>query len=164
MDDFAIYPFEALGGTIALSPMPGRTRHYGTDRERLLAWAPDIVLTMCEMTELARKGSASLEEDVEAHGCRWLHLPVPDFGVPEAPNDDWAVISGEVRAVLARRGRVLVHCLGGCGRSGMAVLRILVDAGITPGDALDMLRRARPCAVETDAQMIWATGGVITSA
>lgn len=164
MDDFAIYPMEALGGTLALSPLPGRTRHYGADRDRLLAWRPDIVLTMCEMCELSRKGSASLGEDVTAHGGTWLHVPVADFGIPASGGDVWDDISKQVRATLGRRGRVLVHCFGGCGRSGMAALRILVDGGMEPGHALAALRRARPCAVETDAQMNWATGGRLSSA
>jgi len=164
MDDFAIHPFKALGGTLALSPMPGRTRHYGADRDRLLAWRPDIVLTMCEMPELARKGSAGLGEDVTQNGGLWLHLPVADFTAPRADDGAWAGISDRVRATLHRGGRVLVHCFGGCGRSGMAALRLLVDGGMEPGAALAALRQARPCAVETDAQMIWATGGVLTSA
>lgn len=164
MDDFAIYPMTALGGTLALSPMPGRTRHYGTDRDRLLAWRPDIVLTMCEMPELARKGSASLGEDIEAQGGTWLHVPVVDFGVPSVGAEQWAKVSGLVRARLQSGGRVLIHCFGGCGRSGMAALRILVDSGIAAEIALATLRTARPCAIETDAQMLWATGGALSSA
>ena len=164
MDDFAIYPLEALGGMLALSPMPGRTRHYGADRDRLLAWRPDIVLSMCELPELARKGSAGLGEDVAAQGGTWLHVPVADFGVPASDAGAWAAISDQVRETLAAGGRVLIHCFGGCGRSGMAALRILVDSGMEPGAALVSLRRARPCAVETDAQMSWATGGQLTSA
>lgn len=164
MDDFAIYPFDALGGTLALSPIPGRTRHYGADRDRLLSWRPDIVLTMCEMAELARKGSAGLGEDVVAHGGLWLHLPVADFDVPKTADAAWEAISRQVRATLGRGGRVLIHCFGGCGRSGMAALRLLVDSGMAPDAALVTLRRARPCAVETDAQMVWATHGRITAA
>src|SRR5690606_33735699 len=55
-------------------------------------------------------------------------------------------------------GRVLVHCLGGCGRSGMVALRLMIGAGETPEVALRHLRGVRPCAVETEAQLAWATG------
>jgi len=55
-------------------------------------------------------------------------------------------------------GKVLVHCMGGCGRSGMAVLRLMVETGEPPHSALSRLRAARPCAVETDAQFDWAVG------
>ena len=164
MDDFAIYPVGALGGTLALSPVPGRTRHYGADRDRLLAWRPDIVLTTCQMEELARKGSAGLGDDVTASGGTWLHFPVGDFGAPADVEAEWAPISTRVRATLGRGGRVLIHCYGGCGRSGMAALRILVDGGMAPEAARDLLRRARPCAVQTDAQMTWATNGALRRA
>ena len=51
---------------------------------------------------------------------------------------------------------VLVHCFGGCGRSGMLVLRVMIEAGEPAGTALKRLRQVRPCAVETEAQMAWA--------
>ena len=53
-------------------------------------------------------------------------------------------------------GRVLVHCRGGCGRSGMVALRLMIEAGEAPDEALSRLRSVRPCAVETKAQMGWA--------
>ncbi|MDH5531227.1 MAG: protein phosphatase, partial [Paracoccaceae bacterium] len=45
----------------------------------------------------------------------------------------------------------------GCGRSGMAVLRLMVEAGEPVDVALIRLRKVRPCAVETDAQLAWAS-------
>jgi len=53
-------------------------------------------------------------------------------------------------------GRVLIHCRGGCGRSGMAALRLMIESGEEAGAALSRLRALRPCAVETEAQMAWA--------
>jgi len=41
----------------------------------------------------------------------------------------------------------------------MAALRLMVEAGEDANDALLRLRSIRPCAVETDAQMIWAQQG-----
>ena len=46
--------------------------------------------------------------------------------------------------------------IGGCGRSGMAVLRLMIEAGEDAETALARLRTIRPCAIETDAQMAWA--------
>ena len=39
----------------------------------------------------------------------------------------------------------------------MAVLRLMIEAGEAPEVALPRLRAVRPCAVETEAQMTWAT-------
>ena len=52
--------------------------------------------------------------------------------------------------------RILIHCRGGCGRSGMIVLRIMIEFGEDPEEALERLRKIRPCAVETEAQENWA--------
>lgn len=154
MIEFAIYSLSVGSGTLALSPMPGRTRHYGTDWQHLLSWRPDLVLTMTTQAELDRKGVGTLGSDLADGGIAWLHLPVADFGVPEGM--DWDDVCQRVLETLAGNGRVLVHCLGGCGRSGMMVLRAMIAAGEYPDAALVRLRGIRPCAVETDAQMDWA--------
>jgi protein-tyrosine phosphatase len=49
--------------------------------------------------------------------------------------------------------------MGGCGRSGTAALRLMVEAGENPKAALQRLRAVRPCAVETPEQFQWAAGG-----
>lgn len=138
--------------------MPGRTRHYAADWQHLMNWAPDLVLSMVPTEELARKGAASLGTDLGNAGIAWCHLPVPDFGVPDATLDArWPEVEASAVKVLQAKGKVLIHCHGGCGRSGMAALRLLIATGEAPDAALARLRAARPCAVETDAQMAWAT-------
>ena len=155
--EFVIHTLQAGGGTLALSPMPGRTRHYYADWLRLSDWRPDLVVTLTEQAELDRKGAGSLGRDLVQAGIAWKHLPIKDFGVPEVL--DWPELCGDVLARLERGEKVLVHCFGGCGRSGMLVLRLLIAAGEAPDQALARLRSVRPCAVETEAQMAWAMQG-----
>ena len=159
MSEFVIHELPVLAGTLAISPIPGRTRHYGTDRQRLLDWASHLVVSMTTQAELDRKGSGSLGEDLAAHGILWRHLPIEDFGAPGPEVEAmWPEASETARFLLARGGKVLVHCFGGCGRSGMACLRLMIEAGEEPNEALHRLRRVRPCAVETQDQMDWAMG------
>ena len=157
MDGFAIYDFPAGGGTLAIAPMPGRTRHYYTDWLHLMAWRPDLVISLTLQAELDRKGAGTLGTDLQNESIPWLHLPVPDMGVPL--DDIWPQAQAQGHATLAKGGRVLVHCFGGCGRSGMLCLRLLIASGEAPEAALTRLRKARPCAVETAAQMHWAMQG-----
>jgi len=157
MQGFAIYDFPLAGGTLAISPMPGRTRHYYTDWLHLLDWKPDLVITMTAQFELDRKGAGTLGQDLHNQGIEWLHFPVPDMGVPL--DDKWDEARESARRVLQSGGKVLVHCFGGCGRSGMVCLRLMIASGEDPDAALARLRKARPCAVETDAQMAWALQG-----
>lgn len=148
------------GGRLALSPMPGRGGAYAADLADLAALAPALVLTMTTEAELAAKGAATLGADLAARGIGWLHLPIADYGVPSGDTlAEWPAAAARVRAVLAAGGTVLAHCMGGCGRSGMAVLRLMVETGEDPGAALARLRAVRPCAVETEAQFDWAAAG-----
>jgi hypothetical protein len=157
MDDFAIYELAVGGGTLALCPLTGRGGNYASDLAKVRAWVPDIVLTMVETQELAAKGAAGFGADVAP--AVWLHLPVVDYQVPDASQaGDWAAIEAQILASLAQGARVLIHCMGGCGRSGMAFLQVMIAAGEPPDLALARLREVRPCAVETEAQMAWATG------
>lgn len=154
---FAIYDLNAGGGVLGLCPLPGRHTPYVQDLEAVLAWRPDLVLSMTTLPEMTGHGAGHLGEDLARHGIGWRHLPIVDFGAPGAGvAATWPAVSALAGGILASGGRVLVHCYGGCGRSGMAVLRLMVEAGEVGPEALTRLRAARPCAVETGAQLDWA--------
>ena len=159
MSGFGIAELAAGGGTLGLCPMPGRSGDYAADLAAIRRWAPGLVVTMATAAEL-ELSAAGLAGDLAAAGHVWRHLPVADFAAESvALLRGWRDVSAEARGLLAGGGRVLFHCLGGCGRSGMAVLRLMVEAGEAPEAALARLRRVRPCAVETDDQYRWAARG-----
>lgn len=154
---FEIFPLPALDGEVALSPLPGRYGDYGADLRRVIDWGPELVLSMTEMAEMSRAGAATLGGDLRKAGIGWIHLPIRDFGAPAgATLAAWPEASQRARAVLRQGGRVLIHCFGGCGRSGMAATRLLVETGEDPAAALARLRQVRPCAIETEDQQFWA--------
>ncbi len=145
-------------GRIGICPLPGRWGDYAGDLAQIAAWRPDLVISLITANEFEVSEADGLPADLAAVGIAWRHLPVRDFRCP-APGFEttWANLSSEARAVLARGGRVLVHCYGGCGRSGMALLRLMVEEGEAPDAALARLRAVRPCAVETPGQFAWAS-------
>jgi ADP-ribosyl-[dinitrogen reductase] hydrolase len=87
----------------------------------------------------------------------WLHLPIRDVDVPDSHFEAGWTSAGDRLGNRLRNGeRVLVHCRGGLGRTGMVAARLLVEvAGATPQQALDDVREVRPGAVETPAQEAW---------
>lgn len=155
-----IYPVACGDGQLAVSPIPGRAGAYGDDLNMILDWAPDMVLTLTTADELADVGAQGFAADLAAANIDWVHLPIEDFGTP-GPDVQvlWPNLSKKVARLIGDGGRVLAHCYGGQGRSGMAVLRLLIEHGVPANDALARLRAVRPGAVETDAQMVWATEG-----
>ncbi|HSF64080.1 MAG TPA: protein phosphatase [Paracoccaceae bacterium] len=146
-----MHRIEVGGGTLALAPLPVGDAALAA----VLGWRPDVVLSLTDVAERAALGAGDLPVQVMRAGIGWIALPVADYGVP--PDwAMWAAVSARLRGVLAAGGRVLIHCRGGCGRSGMAALRLMVETGEVPEAALARLRAVRPCAVETAAQQDWA--------
>ena len=139
-------------GILGICPMPGRAGFYQADLEALRHWGPALVITLTTAEELSRI-APDLPADLARLGIRWLHFPVPDYGLPGA---GWPEVSAAAHAEISLGNKVLAHCMGGCGRSGTALLRLMVEAGEAPDLALTRLRAARPCAVETEAQYAWA--------
>lgn len=159
MDALSLSALAVGGGTLAIASMPGRGGDYAGDLAVFREFRPGFVITMITSAEMARAGVPHLGSDIQSLGSRWGHMPVEDFGAPDVKSAArWPEISTTARNALKGGGRVLVHCFGGCGRSGMAVLRLMIEIGEEPEDALERLRSIRPCAIETDAQMKWALG------
>lgn len=150
MAEFDIYALSVGTGSLAVCPLPGREGDYVGDLARVVAWGPDLVVSMTLLSEMGAAGG--LANDLEALGIAWRHLPVEDYGIPDAT----ATASVADIMVLANGQRALIHCYGGCGRSGMLALRLMIHAREPAAAALKRLRAVRPCAVETDEQLRWA--------
>ena len=151
---FTLSPLPLRDGTLALCAVPT-----GADaRTALTAFAPALVISMTEPDELQSLGAGDLPDWLAAQGILWRGFPIPDFGTPP-PRADWAALARDAASILDTQGRVLLHCRGGLGRSGMVALRLMIEAGENADTALTCLRAARPGAVETKAQEHWATTG-----
>ena len=157
MPDWSVAELRLGNGWLGIAPIPGRTADYLVDLANLLRWNPTLVLTMTTLREMTRVGAEDLGADLAAAGIAWRHLPIADFGAPEdATNALWPETSKLAHNHLHRGGKVLAHCYGGCGRSGMALMRLMVEAGEDADPALARLRDVRPCAVEAEEQRAWA--------
>lgn len=145
------------GGRIGLCPLPGRGGDLEGDLAVVADWGPDLLVAMTEASETGGSAVGAAGTLLQNRGIERTVWPVRDFGVPDdAARAAWPALSRRIHLVLDRGGRVLFHCHGGRGRSGMAVLRVLVERGCGAGEALARLRAVRPGAVETGEQEKWA--------
>jgi protein-tyrosine phosphatase len=144
------------GGQIGLCRMPGQGGAFAADLAAMAAWSPRIVVSLTEAQELAAHGAAGIGAALAAQSTAHRHFPIVDYGAPEAGDAAWAALAAHLHAALDSGGRILVHCMGGCGRSGMIALRVMVERGEATEAALERLRAVRPCAVETAGQLAWA--------
>jgi protein tyrosine phosphatase (PTP) superfamily phosphohydrolase (DUF442 family) len=87
---------------------------------------------------------------LHAAGIELLHLPSPDMEAVRHEHLDSGVEF--VRDRLARRGKVLIHCQHGIGRSALLALCVLVDEGWQPLDALAHAKSRREIVSPSRAQ------------
>uniref|UniRef100_UPI00389B3A19 ShufPTP n=1 Tax=synthetic construct TaxID=32630 RepID=UPI00389B3A19 len=107
----------------------------------------DAVVVLVEEYELPY----SLEE-WKKRGVEVLHSPIPDFTAPSL--EQLLEILRWIEARVREGKKVLIHCMGGLGRSGtVAVAWLMYSKGLPLREALRRVRSLRPGAVETYEQM-----------
>ena len=83
-------------------------------------------------------------------GMAWHHLPIRDVDIPDDLFEGlWEESGRRLRQALADGGRVVLHCRGGIGRTGTIAARLLTEFGVSPKEAIRMVRAARPGTIET---------------
>lgn len=141
-------------GRVGLTILPGRRdwrRHLGEDLGALRADGIDAVVCLVPSEELDSYGVPHLCEAYRAAGFDLLHTPLLDQKGASATvlHESAAWIEARVAAGKS----VLVHCVGGLGRSGMVAASWLCSRGVSADDAIALVRAARgPRAVETAIQ------------
>lgn len=128
-------------------------RDLATDLEAIKAWGAECVVTLMEDFEFPRLGIPGFRSVMAAQAFDWLHLEIRDADVPDDRfKSAWPTARARVLAVLGRGGKVLVHCRGGLGRTGLVVARLLVEQGMAAEEAIRLTREVRQGAIETNAQ------------
>jgi ADP-ribosyl-[dinitrogen reductase] hydrolase len=161
-------------GVIGLTHLPGRcrvgpgggreARRLAADLASIEAWGATVMVTLVERCEWARYGVTGVASAVRTRRFDWIELPIVDMGTPAAPfAAGWRRHGATLLRRLADGERILVHCAGGLGRSGMLAARLLVAFGVAPDAAISAVRHARPGAIETAAQADFVRGRAVDS-
>lgn len=145
---------DARPGRLGMTLCPGRKdrgRDLDEDLRALCDLGTNVLVTLTTQEELSWAGVPELELRAREAGLETLALSIRD---QEAPSDAaMHGLTGAIRAHLDAGRTVVVHCMGGLGRSGLVAACVLVDRGRSPSEALAAVREARgPRAVESSAQ------------
>lgn len=152
--------FGANEGRLGLTLCPGKKdpsaswdRSLREDIQAIRIWGASIVMTLIEEHEFRLLDVENLEQEVRDHGMDWIHLPIRDTDVPDQRFEiAWSQIGRQLHKRLDAGDRILIHCRGGLGRTGLVAGRILVERGCNPRIAVQRVRAVRPHAIETAAQ------------
>ena len=83
----------------------------------------------------------------------YFHINIPDFGTPtESQLDKFLEITSKYGA---NGDPIVVHCVAGCGRTGIMIVVWAAYNGYIPNglDPVKWIRKLRPCCLETKEQM-----------
>jgi ADP-ribosyl-[dinitrogen reductase] hydrolase len=151
-------------GRIGMTLCPGKQQHWGLSGH----WARDLdadlrviaesgartLVSLIEDHEFKSLKVESLGEQAQRLGLEWLHLPIVDRGLPDSGFEQhWREWAGErLRQRLKAGELVVLHCMGGLGRTGTLAARLLIELGESPASAIGRVRAARRGTIETDGQ------------
>ena len=158
-------PQEELGlpGQLGLTLAPGKKtdekdtrweRDLETDLKRLREeYGVGVLVSLMEHDEYSDLEIPELFREAKEQGMEVFYLPIPDYGVPNAPeDDDYRPFIEDVAKRIEEGETVVVHCRGGLGRSGLVAASVLVALGHSAEGAIRTVREAREGALETPDQ------------
>ena len=134
-------------------------RELDTDLARLrTVHRAHVLISLLEHHEYGLLEVPELLERAEAIGLNVHHFPIPDVSVPppETAAAFGALVAG-IRSELDAGKRVVVHCRGGIGRSGLVAAAVATTYGDSADAAIERVRAVQPKAVETSEQEAYVT-------
>ena len=157
MCPFEVFEISVGPAILGMSPLPGLTGDFLADVEKIFNWNPTTIVSLTPKKEMEDLGASDFVSMMAKERIPWVHFPIKDFSIVDQQQEVlWEKISKNISLQINDGNRILIHCRGGCGRTGMIVLRFMIEFGEDPEKALERLRVIRPCAIETRAQENWA--------
>ncbi|MFW9973553.1 MAG: dual specificity protein phosphatase family protein, partial [Candidatus Odinarchaeota archaeon] len=138
--------------------MPERTEPFTWIIKRKMAasWWPDFKLFEKYKKEgikiIINCSEFDNRKDIPTH-FRYFHINIPDFATPtDSQLEKFFEITSKFEA---NKDPIVVHCVAGCGRTGIMIVAWAVFNGYIPdgSDPVKWIRTRRPCCLETKEQM-----------
>jgi protein-tyrosine phosphatase/rubrerythrin/nicotinamidase-related amidase len=141
-------------GRLGISILPGRRdrdRSMAEDMSAIRKQGATHVITLLTSNEFEYYGVEDLMASFKNNGLITRQSPMLDGGATSITEMD--ELAEWVRANLENGAHIMVHCVGGLGRSGLVAAGYLISQGENATQAIRNVRKFRsPKAVETKAQ------------
>ncbi len=130
---------------IGITILPGRRdwqRSLSEDIQEILSLGISAVVSLVTLDELKTYQVETLHLDLRGKNLEVLHSPILDQGVPSLAN--LTEILSWIDQMAAAGKKILIHCLGGLGRSGtIAACYLIWKNGVPAQEAISIVRKAR---------------------
>lgn len=131
-------------GKIGITILPGRkdySRSLPDDLQALKEQGVTHVLSLLTIDELELYGSETLLTDLVEEGFTGYFFPIVDQAITSFKEMDALVVW--LHSNLSAGANIMVHCVGGLGRSGLVVACYLITKGMDATSAIREVRRVR---------------------
>ena len=144
------HPLEGVSAENAAAAVRAFIQHLHGNSVRTIV----VLLPSHELRELY--GDVDLLGMYRAEGLDVVHFPLENFSIPEKMERFHSCIESIEEKL--RQGNVLIHCMAGCGRTGMMAAGVLVNLGWNAAEAIEQVRYIRPGSMDVLKQILFLRG------
>ena len=162
--NFNLVRLENFGSEICLSAFPGRehTNVFSIDlMEEFFDFLDSnryrSLVSLVEVHEFDQFISyPKFEEKIGKRNFSWFFHPLKDMTAPdEIFRESFFETQSHLLENLRSGKKIAIHCKGGLGRSGTIAALLLRHLGFSAEKSIELVRKSRPGAIETEEQEIF---------
>ena len=149
-------------GKIFLTCFPGRNEEIISFKQSLFleelnnffSQNCSTVVTLVEDQEIEKLCDKKFfVHKIYSNNLKWIHMPIVDLKTPDHKFiDKWQTTKVLLKNDLIDGKNIVLHCMGGKGRSGTIAAILLIEFGENNKDAIKKVREKRKGAIETKEQ------------
>jgi len=154
-DNLRIDYLNGIDGSIGMTLLPGRKdreRDLDKDIESIKKENIKKIICLISPDEFTDYGVPDLLVKYKKAGFNVTHISIMDQGIPTV--EEVKNLTSEINASVKNKEKVLIHCVGGIGRTGLLAACYLKEFHrLSSKDAIQKVRKTRSArAIESDVQ------------
>ena len=112
------------------------------------------IVSMVEDSEFAKLCDKKIfVRHIYSNNLKWIHMPIVDLKAPDQKFIyKWQTSKILLKNDLTEGRNIVLHCMGGKGRSGTIAAILLLEFGENHKNAIEIVRQNRKGAIETKEQ------------
>ena len=153
---------KGVGGKIILTCFPGRNgekksfnrQQFFDELKNFNQLNCSAIISLVEDKEFEKMYKKKLfVREIYDNNLNWFHLPIVDLKPPNHKSiDKWQTTKSLLKNDLIDEKNIVIHCMGGKGRSGTIAAILLIEFGDSNEEAIKVVREKRKGAIETKEQ------------